>query len=243
MIEVNKLKSLLSKEFDMKDLGAAKKILGMEIHRDRRVLEWFNMDNAKPVSTPLANHFRLSTNQCPKIDDEVKDMSKVPYASAVGCLMYVIVCTRPNLAHVSVVSKFLSNLGRMHWDVVKWIFRYLKGDLDDRRSTIGYVFTLAKAAKESLWLTGLVKELGIQQGGIQLYCDSQSVIYLEKNQMYHARTKHIDVRFHKITELVSSGELLLKKVHTSENATNMLIKLVTTEKFKHCLNLINVSRC
>ena len=76
MIKVNKLKSLLSKEFNMKDLGATKKILGMEIHRDRasrrlwlsqhsyvkRVMEKFNMDNAKPVSTPLANHFRLSTN-------------------------------------------------------------------------------------------------------------------------------------------------------------------------------------
>ena len=128
-IKVNKLKSLLSKEFDMKDLGAAKKILGMEIHKDRaskrlwvsqrsyvkRVLERFNMDNAKPISTPLENHFRLSTNQCPKTDDEVKDMSKVPYASVVGCLMYAMVCIRLNLAHaVSVVSKFLSNPGRLH---------------------------------------------------------------------------------------------------------------------------------
>ena len=97
-------------------------------------------------------------------------MSKVPYASVVGCLMYAMVCTIPDLAHaISVVSKFLSNLGRMHWDVVKWIFRYLKGitdhdimfskqqsnpsvrvyvdadyagDLDDRRSTTYYVFTL-----------------------------------------------------------------------------------------------------
>ena len=231
MVEVNKLKSLLSKEFDMKDLGATKKIIEMEIHRDRasrrlwlsqysyvkRVLEMFNMNNAKPVSTHLANHFRLSTNQYPKIDDEAKDMSKVLYASAVGCLMYAMVCTRPNLAHVvSVVSKFLSNLGRMHWDAVKWIFRYLKGttdydimfskqqsdhsirgyvdadyvgDLNGRRSTTGYVFTLGgepicwksmiqslvalstteseymamvEVAKESLWLTGLVKELGIQ---------------------------------------------------------------------------------
>ena len=53
----------------------------------------------------------------------------------------------------------------------------------------------------------------------------------------------MDVRFHKIRELVSSSELLLKKVHTSENATDMLIKPVTIEKFKHCLNLINVSSC
>ena len=86
---------------------------------------------------------------------------------------------------------------------------------------------IVEATKESLWLTGLVKELGIQQSGVQLYCDSQSAIYLAKNQVYHARTKHIDVRFHKIRELVSSGELLLEKVHTSKNATNMLTKLVS----------------
>ena len=75
MSEVNKLKILLSREFDMKDLGAAKKILGMEIRRERvlgrlwlsysgyvrKVLERFSMENAKPVSTHLANHFRLST--------------------------------------------------------------------------------------------------------------------------------------------------------------------------------------
>ena len=93
------------------------------------------------------------------------------------------------------------------------------------------------------WLTGLVKELGIQQGGVQLHCDSQSAIFLAKNQVYYARTKHIDVRFHKIRELVSSGELLLEKIHTSENAADMLTKPVTTEKFKHCLDLINISRC
>ena len=97
----------------MKDLGAAKKIIGMEIHRERalgrlwlsesgyvrKVLERFNMENAKPVSTiPLANHFRLSTTQCPKTDDDVQDMSKVPYASAMRCLMYAMACTRPDFA-------------------------------------------------------------------------------------------------------------------------------------------------
>ena len=102
---------------------------------------------------------------------------------------------------------------------------------------------VAKVAKEALWLARLVKELGIQQGGVQLHCDNESVIFLAKNQVYHTRTKHIDVRFHKIRELVSSGELLLEKIHTSENAANMLTKHVTTKKSKHCLDLINISRC
>ena len=81
-----RLKSLLHKEFEMKDLGADKKILGMEIHRDRetrklwlsqknyirKVLENFSMLDAKLVSTPLANHFRLFGSQCPKNEEELK---------------------------------------------------------------------------------------------------------------------------------------------------------------------------
>ncbi|RVW78256.1 Retrovirus-related Pol polyprotein from transposon TNT 1-94 [Vitis vinifera] len=58
-------------------------------------------------------------------------MSKVPYASAIGSLMYVMVCTRPDIAHaVGVVSKFISKPGKQHWEAVKWILRYLKGSLD-----------------------------------------------------------------------------------------------------------------
>ena len=60
------------------------------------------------------------------------------------------------------------------------------------------------------------------------------------NQVYHARTKHIDIRFYKIRELIVTGDIVLKKVHTSENAADMLTKPITIAKFKHCLDLINV---
>ena len=86
------------------------------------------MNNAKSVSTPLVNHFKLSTVQCPKTDFEKDDMLKVSYASVVGCLMYAMICTKPDLAQgVSVVSKFLANPRKQHWDAVKWIFKYLRG--------------------------------------------------------------------------------------------------------------------
>jgi len=62
--------------------------------------------------------------------------------------------------------------------------------------------TVAKATKKALLLIGLLKELGIQQGEVQLHYDSQSVIYLAKNQVYHARTKHIDVKFYRIVVLM-----------------------------------------
>ena len=86
MSEINELKKQLSNEFEMKDLGGAKKILGMEISRDRpsgkvylsqmgyidKVLRHFNMHNAKPVSTPLAAHFKLSSALCPKSDADIE---------------------------------------------------------------------------------------------------------------------------------------------------------------------------
>lgn len=127
--DVNELNTKLGKEFDMKDLGAAKNILGMEIHGDRGanklwlsqksyvkgVLRKFDMSKAKHVSTQLENNFKLYLEQCPNTDLEIEDMSKIPYFSTVGCLMYVIVCTRPNLAQaVSQLCKFISKSGKHH---------------------------------------------------------------------------------------------------------------------------------
>ena len=80
----DKLKSQLSDEFEMKDLGTAKKILGIKIHRDQKagklylsqrkylekVLDRFNMDNCKSISNPLTAHFKLSVESCPKSEGE-----------------------------------------------------------------------------------------------------------------------------------------------------------------------------
>ena len=78
-------------------------------------LERFNMTEVRPVTTPLASHFKLSSKQCPQSLEEEEVISRVPYASVVGSLMYVMVCTRPDLAYtVSTVSRFMSNLGKQH---------------------------------------------------------------------------------------------------------------------------------
>lgn len=183
---IDRLKKQLNKSFAMKDLGPAKQILGIRISRDRdikklylsqekyieKVLQRFNMSKSKVVSSPLASHFRLSRKQSPSTDEEKKDMQKVPYSSAVGSLMYAMVCTRPDIAHaVGMVSRFLSNPGREHWNAVKWIMRYLRGtsdwrlsfgsekpmlvaytdadlagDVDTRKSTSGYLITFAGGA-------------------------------------------------------------------------------------------------
>nr|KYP65207.1 Retrovirus-related Pol polyprotein from transposon TNT 1-94 [Cajanus cajan] len=86
------------------------------------------MQDAKIVSTPLGAHFNLTKEHSPKTDEDKAIMVKVPYTYVVGSLMYAMVCTRPDIAHaVRVVSGFMSNLGRKHWEAVKWLLRYLKG--------------------------------------------------------------------------------------------------------------------
>jgi hypothetical protein len=93
-----------------------------------KVLERFRMQNEKPISTPFAIYFKLTKEMCSKTQEEIEYMSRVPYSSIVGSLMYAMVCTRPDIAHaVEVVSKYMKNPGKEHWEVVKWILRYLIG--------------------------------------------------------------------------------------------------------------------
>lgn len=98
MLQIDIMKKQLGNEFEMKDLGTAKKILGMEITRDRsvgkfflsqqsyveKVLQRFNISNAKPLIVRLPTHFKLSTSMPPKTNEDIKHMSSVSYSSIVG---------------------------------------------------------------------------------------------------------------------------------------------------------------
>jgi len=132
--EIDDIKCMLKSEFDMKDLGQAKKILDMQILRDRnkdmlflyrhdyivKLLKRFNMFEWKPVTLPLSNHFKLSSDFCPKTDEDYDRMSKVPYANVIGSIMYLMVCTRPDLAHsISILSRFMGNPSEEHWNALK----------------------------------------------------------------------------------------------------------------------------
>jgi len=106
----------------MKDLGEAKKMLGMKIEQDRRsgkvsltqkgylqkVLQRFNIDSdTKSVSTPLAPHFKLKATMSPTTVEEREYMTRVPYSIKVGRLIYVMVCTRSDLSQaVSMISRY-----------------------------------------------------------------------------------------------------------------------------------------
>ena len=134
MEKINKLKVHMARNFDMKDLGAKTKILGIEIHKDKRngklifshekcvekILVRFKMNKAKPVNVTLVSHFKLSSSLCPNSVDENDYMSHVSYVNTVGCLMSALVCTRPHISHaVGVVTKYKENPRKEHWNAVK----------------------------------------------------------------------------------------------------------------------------
>ena len=140
--KINSVKSALGGEFDMKDLSMAKRILGMEIVRDRsnsmlflhqtayvlKILKRFGMHDSKSVSVPLGNHFILSKDKSPANKEEEEYMNRIPYSNAIGSVMYLMVCTRPDLAYVvSTLSRFMTNPGPYHWEAVKWLLKYLRG--------------------------------------------------------------------------------------------------------------------
>ncbi|KAG8472622.1 hypothetical protein CXB51_034312 [Gossypium anomalum] len=269
--EIKKVKAQLSEEFEMKDLGPAKKILGIEILSDRKTF------------------ISLS----PQSDDKIEYMSHVPYSSAVGSLMYAMVCSRPDLSYaVSAVSRYMANPSKEHWKAVQWVLRYLRGttdvclqfgrtkdgvigyvdadfagDLDRRRSLTGYVFTIggcaiswkatlqttvalstteaeymaiSEACKEAIWLKGLFSELNEDLQISTVFCDSQSAIFLTKDQMFHERTKHIDVRYHFVRDIIARGDIVVSKISTHENPADMMTKSLPITKFEHFLDLVGV---
>jgi hypothetical protein len=140
-------------------------------------------------------------------------------------------------------------------------------NLDKRRSLTAYVFTLrgcviswkatlqstialltteveyiviTEGVKEAIWVKGLLEKILVETGSIFIFCDSQSAIQMVKDQMYHDRSKHIDVKFYFVRQVTSSSIVKIKKIAISHNPADMMTKLIPTTKFNYCVELISV---
>ncbi|MCO5602705.1 hypothetical protein L7F22_056841 [Adiantum nelumboides] len=102
-----------------------------------------------------------------------------------------------------------------------------------------YVAAL-EVCKEAIWLGRLVTDLGIKEETPILHCDSQSAIQLARNPVYHSKTKHVDVKYHFIREMVEDKQLQLIKVHTTDNPADLLTKRLLGESFAHCCKLLGI---
>ncbi|CAI9762466.1 unnamed protein product [Fraxinus pennsylvanica] len=151
------------------------------------------MAESKSVSVPLANHFKLSNDLCPKTKEEFERMAQVPYHNAVGSVMYLMVCSKPDLAYsISVLSRYMANPGETHWDAMKWLLRYIKGtsnlgiqfrkqaesvilkgftdsdyagDRINRKSTSSYMYTLCNSCTS--WKSQLQKIVALSSTEIE----------------------------------------------------------------------------
>ncbi|KAE8691598.1 Transducin/WD40 repeat-like superfamily protein isoform 2 [Hibiscus syriacus] len=162
----------------------------------------------------LKQSLRHCSQLSPKTNEEREYMAKVPYVSAVGSLMYAMVCTRPD------ISQAVGVLSRMKHLVSVWLDMLIPTMLVIWISVdqlLGICLLLLNPQ--------LIEDLGVVQSHINLYCDSQSAIHLEKNQVYHSRTKHIDVKYHFVREIFEEGKILLQKITTLENPADMMTKV------------------
>nr|GEW08799.1 Gag-Pol polyprotein [Tanacetum cinerariifolium] len=196
----------------------ANKILGMQIHRDRvhrkirlsqkiyvkKILQRFNMQDYKPISILFPTNVKLSSKMSLSSKKERMEMSRVPYASAVRSLMFMMIYTRPDIAHaVGVVSQYIAKHGRKHWEAVKRILRYIEGTLD-----------VALCYGES----GLT---------VKGYVDSDYAAF-------HLKTKHIRVQYHFVREKVEERTVDMQKIHTDDNVADYMTKVINCDKFIWC---------
>lgn len=282
------VKSQLMKEFEMKDLGTVHEFLGMQICREKgkitldqtsyinSILTRFNMTDCKPSGTPMEAGIKLK-----KAD---KKSENCEYRNLIGCLMYIAVCTRPDIAHaMSVLSQFNDCYDDTHWKAAKRVLRYLKGtivlrlvfeksgldisgyvDADwarcevDRKSYTGFLYkignsvvswesrkqktvalssteaeymALSDACKEALFMRTFFNECLNLNCMITLHNDNQSALKLCENSMFHARTKHIDVRHHFIRDIVNKNLITVKFLPTEKMLADILTKPLMKNKF------------
>ncbi|XP_041002881.1 secreted RxLR effector protein 161-like [Juglans microcarpa x Juglans regia] len=131
------------------------------------------MKDCSPSVAPIVKGDWFNLNQCPRNDLEREQMKNIPYASAVGSLMYAQVCTRPDIAFaIGMLGRYQSDPGLDHWRAAKKVMRYLQGTkeymlmyrrtdnlevigcsysdfagcIDSRKSTSGYIFLMAGGA-------------------------------------------------------------------------------------------------
>ncbi|GJW70015.1 zinc finger, CCHC-type containing protein, partial [Tanacetum coccineum] len=143
--------------FSMKDIGEADIILGIRIkhksnriaisqsHYIEKVLKKFNYLDFTPVSTPMDT----SEKQMP---NNGQGVSQLEYSRVIGCLMYVMTCTWPDIAFVVVkLSRYTSNPGTQHWQAIQRVLKYLKKTMDYRLTYTGYPSVL-KGYTDASWI-------------------------------------------------------------------------------------------
>ncbi|GJY59711.1 retrotransposon protein, putative, ty1-copia subclass [Tanacetum coccineum] len=190
------VKDYLGKCFAMKDLGEAAFILGIKIYRDR-----LDLNKTQGDSTPK----------------EVKHMQNVPYASAVGFIMYV---TDRDDTKSQTRYVFILNGGAMDWKSSKQSTTVMS-------TTESEYIAASEAAIESIWIRKFISGLGIVptiNEPIRMFCDNSAVLHFANEPGVQKGAKHYHKRYHYVHESIALGEIRFLKVHTDDNLAGPFMK-------------------
>ena len=232
---------------------------------------------------------KLSIADCPSTQDERDEADAKPYRELIGSLMYLMISTRPDIDNAIIqLSRFMTNWGLAHWQAAIDLLIYVQstsrlgityhrgsanlvgytdsnwaGNVDNARSTTGYIFYLANgpiswkskeqktvalssteseymsltaASQEALHLRSLLPTLGvdISQPTI-IYEDNEGALQLANNPVHHDRTKHIHIKHHFIRDTISSKQIIVLRVVTKDNVADLLTKAVTNTVYEHLI--------
>ncbi|CAL1361578.1 unnamed protein product [Linum trigynum] len=252
------------------------------------VLEMFQMHQNNPAATPAVVGLKLHKDQGGKLVDSTM------YKQIVGSLMY-LTATRPDIMYaMSLISRYMENPIELHLLEAKRILRYLQGkrslgmfykkegktpllgftdsdfagDMDDRKSTSGYVFIMGSGvvawsskkqpivtlssiegelvaatacACQAVWLRRLLEELqNKQEEATTIRCDNQSIIKLSKNPVLHGRSKHIDVKYHFLRDLCKEGQLGLEYCRSEDQVADMFTKALKIGQFEKLRGMLGM---
>ncbi|KAL2225185.1 UNVERIFIED_CONTAM: Retrovirus-related Pol polyprotein from transposon TNT 1-94, partial [Sesamum indicum] len=229
------LKDQLSRKFDMKDLGEARQIFGMKITRGQR----FKMENAKPVGTPLEISSKLSNSDSPQTDSERAKMRVTPnpgvmHWEAVKWILRYLRGTKDRALGVTMTKggALQGTCSHMAGTAVSWVSKLQK--VVTLSTTEAEYVAVTEALRSSFGCQHLLGELGKPQADVILHSDSQSAIHLAKNPAFHSRTKHIEIKYHFIRQLLEKKGTAAGEDPRRKNPADMLTKAVAMEKLKLC---------
>ncbi|GJV45120.1 retrotransposon protein, putative, ty1-copia subclass [Tanacetum coccineum] len=257
------VKSYLGRCFAMKDLGEATYILRIKIYRDRskqliglcqsayieKTLKRFFMENSKCGIIPMQEKLKLSKSQGASTPAKVKRMQNIPYAWAVGSIMYAVRC-------------------ELHWTAVKNILKYLRNTKDMFLVYEGYVFVLnggavdwkstkqsifatssteaeyiatSDASKEAVWVRKFIFGLGVVptiEEPLKMYCDNTRAITIANESGITKGARHYLAKVHYLREVIEFGNGKIEKVHTDDNLADTFTKALAFDKhLEHTRNM------
>nr|GEZ36615.1 hypothetical protein [Tanacetum cinerariifolium] len=183
----------------------------------------------------MQEKLKLSKSQGASTPAEKQRMQNVPYALAIGSIMYAVRCTRPDVAFAqNITSRFQQNPNEEHWTAVKNILKYLRNTKD-----MFFVYGDAEyiaafdASKEAVWIRKFTSGLGIVptiKEPISMYCDNIIAICIAKDDEVTKGARHFRAKVHYLRETIKLGDVKIEKVDTNDNLADPFTKALAFPK-------------